>query len=64
MVDHDIIEASYRAWSAPMCVVLKKSGKSHLCVDLRKFNDVMEDDVHPLPLIEDLLKDLADLGTK
>ena len=50
----------YSEYASPIVVVRKKDGSSHVCIDYRKLNRVIEKDSHPLPLIEDLLDKLED----
>lgn len=64
MLENGIAEVSYSPWSSPVCCIPKKNGKLRLCVDLRRLNSVIEPDVHPLPLIEDLLQEISDMGAK
>lgn len=59
----DVIEACEPgAWSSPIVVVRKASGKVRLCLDARRLNDVTIKDAYPQPQINRILGRLA--GTK
>lgn len=59
----DVIEACEPgAWSSPVVVVRKSSGKVRLCLDARRLNDVTVKDAYPQPQINRILGRLA--GTK
>ncbi|PIK48057.1 hypothetical protein BSL78_15069 [Apostichopus japonicus] len=45
-------------WVSPIVVAWKKNGKIRICVDLRKLNENMVLEKHPLPHIEELLTEL------
>lgn len=58
MIELDVIEESSSPWCSPMAVVRKKNGKTRLCLDARKINDVTKKDAYPLPIIDGLLSRL------
>lgn len=65
MESEDLIEESNSPWNLPSFLVPKKPGKNgerryRLVTDMRKLNDVMEKDVYPLPIIDDVLGKLGD----
>ncbi|KAJ8046478.1 hypothetical protein HOLleu_05158 [Holothuria leucospilota] len=45
-------------WVSPIVVAYKKSGKVRICVDLRKVNEQVVVDKHPLPNIEEMFSNL------
>lgn len=56
----DVIEACEPgAWSSPVVVVKKASGKIRLCLDARRLNDVTAKDAYPQPQINRILGRLA-----
>lgn len=59
----DVIESCEPgAWSSPVVVVRKSSGKVRLCLDARRLNEVTTKDAYPQPQINRILGRLA--GTK
>jgi len=52
------IRPSASPWGAPVLLVKKKDGKSRLCVDYRKLNEVTIQNKYPLPRIDDLMDQL------
>lgn len=59
----EVIEACEPgAWSSPVVVVRKATGKVRLCLDARRLNDVTVKDAYPQPQINRILGRLA--GTK
>ena len=51
-----IIRKSYSPWASPVVIIDKKDGSKRFCIDFRKVNDITKTDAHPLPRIDDLLK--------
>lgn len=41
-------------WVSPMVPVLKDSGEIRLCIDMRRANQTIMRETHPLPLVEEL----------
>lgn len=63
LLELDVIEACEPgAWSSPMVVVKKASGKIRLCLDARRLNDVTVKDAYPQPQINRILGRLT--GTR
>jgi len=46
-------------WVSPMVLVLKKNGKSRICVDYRELNKATKNDHFSLPFIDQVLDGLA-----
>ena len=46
-------------WCAGMVVVLKGNGKVRICVDLTGLNDSVCRERHPLPVVDQILAQLA-----
>lgn len=46
-------------WCSGMVPVLKKSGSVRICVDLQKLNESVQQEVHPLPRVDETLGQLA-----
>ena len=59
LLDKDMIEPSYGAWSSPVVLVRKKDGTWRFCVDYRKLNMVTQYDAYPLPRIDESLDALS-----
>lgn len=55
MLKNGIIEESNSSWSSPVVLIRKPNGKSRLCLDSRKVNQVTKKDAYPLPHIDGLL---------
>lgn len=57
LLDRDIIEKVNEpsAWVSPVVPILKESGEIRLCVDMRRANQAVLRESHPLPVIEELL---------
>lgn len=58
MLQLGVIEESGSAWSSPVTVVSKANGKSRLCLDARRVNELTTKDAYPMPLIESILSRL------
>lgn len=54
-----VIQPSRSAWSSPALLVRKKDGTWRLCVDYRHLNALTEKSKYPVPLIKELLDELA-----
>lgn len=57
LLEKDIIEKvnGPSSWVSPVVPILKQSGEIRLCVDMRRANQAVLREPHPLPLIEELL---------
>lgn len=61
LLDQGIIESVNEPskWISPMVVVPKDDGDVRICVDMRRANEAVERENHPLPTFEDFLPHLA-----
>jgi len=59
MLDQEIIEQSVSEWAAPIVPIIKKDGSLRLCVDYRRLNAISQNNVYPLPRIDDLIDQLS-----
>ena len=41
-------------WVSPVCVVPKPTGEIRLCVDMRRANEAVQRERHPIPIIDDV----------
>jgi len=55
-----IIEHCESEYSSPVVLVVKRDHTARLCIDYRRINKVIVQDILPLPLIEDQLRGLQD----
>ena len=60
LIDMDIIEPveGPTPWVSPVVVVPKPSGDIRLCVDMRKANEAVVRERHPIPTVDELLYNL------
>ncbi|XP_055604471.1 uncharacterized protein K02A2.6-like [Uranotaenia lowii] len=61
LLKRDIIEIKEgpATWVSPLVVANKANGSIRLCVDLRRVNQAVIRDRHPMPVIEDVLARIA-----
>ncbi|UYV70995.1 hypothetical protein LAZ67_8001363 [Cordylochernes scorpioides] len=59
MLEYDIIEPFFSPYSSPVTLITKKDKTKRFCVDYRRLNEIIFPDVHPLPLIDNILDKLA-----
>lgn len=61
MLNRDIIEVKTgpTTWVSPLVVVGKANGEPRLCLDLRRVNECVLREHHPMPVIEDYLAKLG-----
>jgi hypothetical protein len=60
LLDADIIEKveGPTPWVSPVCIVPKPSGEIRLCVDMRRANEAIQRERHPIPTIDEVLLDM------
>ena len=59
MLESGMIEHSDSPWAAPVVCVRKEDGALRMCVDYRKLNSATDDDVYPMPRVEELLDQMG-----
>ena len=62
LIDKDIIEPVEKPtpWVSPVVIVPKAKGDIRMCVDMRRVNEAVMRERHPIPTIEELLQDMAE----
>ena len=53
-----IVRKSTSPWALPIMIVRKKDQSARIHIDYRRLNDVMKNDAHPLPKIDDIFNAL------
>ena len=59
MLEKGVIEPSSALYLAPIVLVDKGSGKKRMCVDYRKVNEHIKQDIYPLPRLDSLIEEVA-----
>lgn len=60
LLDKDIIEpvSGPTTWASPLVVVPKSNGEIRVCVDMRRANEAVTRERHPIPTLEETLESL------
>ncbi|GBL78894.1 Retrovirus-related Pol polyprotein from transposon 297 [Araneus ventricosus] len=56
LLEKDVIEECESTYGAPVVLIPKPDGKTRLCIDYRKLNEITVPDSYPLPRMDDLLQ--------
>lgn len=59
MEERGVIEPSNSAWLSPIVLVNKPEGCKRMCLDFRRVDKHLAEDVYPLPRLEDLVGNAA-----
>ena len=59
MLSKGVIENSSALYLAPIVLVNKGSGKKRMCIDYRKVNEHIKQDIYPLPRLDSLVEEVA-----
>ncbi len=63
MLEQGVIQHSTSPWNSPLFLVPKMDGQFRPVIDVRKVNEVTEDDRYPLPVLSVLLMNLGQGNT-
>ena len=59
MLEEGVIQESQGPWSQPLVIVTKKDGSQRFCVDFRKVNSIMKNQIFPMPRVDKVLDNLG-----
>ena len=60
MLNKGIIQESNSPWSQPLVIVTKKDGSPKVCVNFKKLNDILKQQIFPMPRVDKVLDSLGD----
>ncbi|GBM26819.1 Transposon Ty3-I Gag-Pol polyprotein [Araneus ventricosus] len=56
LLEKDVIEECESVYGAPVVLIPNPDGKTRLCIDYRKLNEITVPDSYPLPRMDDILQ--------